>query len=71
MVGCETELLIKHLVGSGSTEVVETEYHTVGTYNLAECRGKTGGETEGGNTGSHHRLAVVGILEEEETERGN
>ena len=36
MISSKAKLLIKHLVRSGSTEVIETEHHAVSSDNLTE-----------------------------------
>ena len=67
----EAEFLVEHLVGSGRSEVVETEHLAVSTYHATECGGETGCETEGGHTGGEDCLTILEGLLVEESDGGD
>ena len=67
ILGCEAEFLIKHLVGSRSTEMVKTEDAAVGD-NTAQRAGQAGGETKRRHAGGNYLAAIFSVLIEEQAD---
>ena len=66
---CITQFLIQNGCRSTETEAAQSEDFSSGSNQPLESHGKTGGHTEGGNTGRKYSFLIGSILITEETFR--